>query len=64
MEWKQPIVYEKIIDYLNIKKNIYGYDWFKGLKIFQNMIKRLTKKYIGNKKIQNVLNFSVLKKFI
>ena len=25
---------KKIIDYLNIKKNIYGYDWFKGLKKF------------------------------
>ena len=46
MEWKHLLSMKKIIDYLNIKKKIYGYDWFKGLKIFQNMIKRLTEKNI------------------
>ena len=55
---------KKIIDYLNIKKNIYGYDWFKGLKNFSKHDQKINrKKYIGNKKkIQNVIKFFGLKK--
>ena len=55
---------KKIIDYLNIKKKIYGYDWFKGLKNFSKYDQKINrKKYIGNKKkIQNVIKFFGLKK--
>ena len=61
---KNLLSMKNIIVYLNIKKKIYGYDWFKGLKNFSKYDQKINrKKYIGNKKkIQNVIKFFGLKK--
>jgi hypothetical protein len=50
------IFIKKVIDYFNLKKKIFGYDWFKGLKEFgKNDIRLNKKKYKGNKNFINEL---------
>lgn len=58
------ILIKKLTDYLNLNKNIFGYDWFKGLKKFSKFDKKINnKKYIGKKKrILDVIRFFNLKK--
>ena len=44
------IFIKKVADYFNLKKKIFGYDWFEGLKEFgKNDIKLNKRKYKGNK---------------
>ena len=50
------IYIKKVTDYLGLKKNVYGYDWFKGLKDFEKKDNKINKKkYIGNKNFINKL---------
>ena len=58
------ILIKKITDYLKLKKNVFGYDWFKGLKKFSKFDKKINKKkYIGKKKtILDIIRFFNLKK--
>ena len=68
--WKgnNLIFMKKIIDYLNLKKNIYGYDWFRGLIEFEKYDKKIIKKkYIGSEslvkkliKLQNLKNVKLI----
>ena len=46
------ILIKKITDYLKLKKSVFGYDWFKGLKKFSKFDKKINKKkYKGKKNI-------------
>lgn len=50
------IFMKKVADYFNLKKKIFGYDWFEGLKEFgKNDNKINKKKYKGNKNFINNL---------
>ena len=55
---------KKTIDYLKLKKNIYGYDWFKGITEFEKYDKKvIKKKYIGNESfIKKLIKLQSLKK--
>lgn len=56
--WKgnNLIFIKKVADYLNLKKKIFGYDWFEGLKEFgKNDIRLNKRKYKGNKNFINKL---------
>ena len=64
--WKgNNLIYiKKVVDYLGLKKNIYGYDWFKGLEGFEQKDNKINKrKYIGNKNfIKKLIKYQNLKK--
>ena len=55
---------KKVADYFGLKKNIYGYDWFKGLKEFEKKDFKINKKkYVGNKNyIKKLIKYQNLKK--
>ena len=63
--WKgnNLIFIKKILDYLKLKKKLYGYDWFEGLKEFEKLDNKINKrKYIGNKnKIKKLIKIQKLK---